>query len=187
VPALFSYLQGFIDRDRTPGRFILTGSQQFLMMRSIGQSLAGRVAIVHLLPFSLSELLETAPSDVNRFDQIPPLRDAPPFTLEWILRQGLYPAIHDMQIEVTDWMSSYYRTYVERYVRDTLAVGDLETFSRFIRFCAGRSGQILNLSSLGADAGVSHTTATPGWSRPYSSGAITPAARSTSSSISAGA
>jgi len=138
-------------------------------------------------PFSLSELLETAPSDVNRFDKIPPLRDAPPFTLEWILRQGLYPAIHEMQIEVTDWMSSYYRTYVERYVRDTLAVGDLETFSRFIRFCAGRSGQILNLSSLGADAGVSHTTATPGWSRPYSSGAITPAARSTSSSISAGA
>ena len=159
VPALFSYLQGFIDRDRTPGRFILTGSQQFLMMRSISQSLAGRVAIVHLLPFSLSELLETAPSDVNRFDKIPPLRDAPPFTLEWILRQGLYPAIHDMQIEVTDWMSSYYRTYVERDVRDTLAVGDLETFSRFIRLCAGRSGQILNLSSLGADAGVSHTTA----------------------------
>jgi len=64
-----------------------------------------------------------------------------------------------MKIEVTDWMSSYYRTYVERDVRDFLAVGDLETLSRFIRLCAGRSGQILNLSSLGADAGVSHTTA----------------------------
>jgi predicted AAA+ superfamily ATPase len=159
APALFSYIQGYIDRDRTPGRYILTGSQQFLMMKSISQSLAGRIAVVQLLPFSLGEMLEREAFQADRIDRESYAGEAPAFTLDWILRQGLYPAIHDLNIDVADWMPSYYRTYVERDVRDLTSIGDLEVFNRFIRLCAGRSGQVLNLSSLGADAGISHTSA----------------------------
>jgi hypothetical protein len=159
VPSLLSYLQGIIDDNRKPGRFILTGSQQFLLMRGVSQSLAGRVAIVTLPPFSLAELTEVGQLDVTHFDQIKPRRALPRFSLEWILRRGLYPAVHDTRADVTDWMASYYRTYVERDVRELLAIGDLETFGRFVRLCAGRSGQLLNLSSLGSDAGIAHTTA----------------------------
>jgi hypothetical protein len=76
-----------------------------------------------------------------------------------VLYQGLYPPIHDRGIDVADWMTNYLRTYVERDVRELVNVGDLETFGRFVRLCAGRSGKLLDLSGLGAEAGVSHTTA----------------------------
>jgi len=159
VPTILSYLQRAIDDNRTPGRFVLTGSQQFLLMRGVSQSLAGRVAVVTLPPFSLAELTEVPGFDPARFDTTRPARVPPAFTLEWLLRQGLYPAVHDTGADASDWMASYYRTYVERDVRELLAVGDLEVFGRFVRLCAGRSGQLLNLSSLGSDAGVTHTTA----------------------------
>lgn len=159
VPSILSYLQALIDADRTPGRFILTGSQQFLLMRHVSQSLAGRVAIATLPPFSLAEVLERTHLRGDRFDQAGRTKPAPAFSVDWLLRQGLYPAVHTAGADPTDWMASYYRTYVERDVRELLAVGDLETFGRFIRLCAGRSGQLLNLSSLGSDAGVTHTTA----------------------------
>ncbi|MCX6539824.1 MAG: ATP-binding protein [Acidobacteria bacterium] len=159
APKLFSYLQGIIDEDRKPGRFILTGSQQFLLLRSVTQTLAGRVAIVTLPPFSLAELTEVSQLDVTHLDQAKPNRALPRFNLDWILRQGLYPAVHETGVDAADWMASYYRTYVERDVRDLLAIGDIELFGRFVRLCAGRSGQLLNLSSLGSDAGVAQPTA----------------------------
>jgi predicted AAA+ superfamily ATPase len=159
VPTILSYLQRVIDDSRTPGRFVLTGSQQFLLMRGVSQSLAGRVAVVTLPPFSLAELTEVPWFDPARLDTIRPGRVLPSFTLEWLLRQGLFPAVHDTGADAFDWMASYYRTYVERDVRELLAIGDLEAFGRFVRLCAGRTGQLLNLSSLGSDAGVTHTTA----------------------------
>jgi len=159
VPSILSYLQGVIDQHRKPGQFILTGSQQFLLMRDIGQSLAGRVAVVALPPFSLAELTGVPQMDAARFETTTPGRVSPAFSLAWLLRQGLYPAVHETGADAADWMSSYYRTYVERDVRDLLAIGDLDAFGRFVRLCGGRTGQLLNLSSLGSDAGVSHTTA----------------------------
>jgi uncharacterized protein len=159
VPSILSYLQTLIDKNRKPGRFILTGSQQFLLMRGVSQSLAGRVAVVMLPPFSLAELTEVPHLHPDRLDVAGRARSSPAFALDWLLLHGLYPAVHDTGADATDWMGSYYRTYVERDVRELLAVGDLETFGRFIRLCAGRSGQLLNLSALGSDAGVTHTTA----------------------------
>jgi uncharacterized protein len=159
VPDLLSYIQGVVDRNSSPGRFILTGSRQFHLMNKVSQTLAGRTAIVYLLPFSLDELMCEMPSDPWKIDTLSDKRRKPPFNLEDILYQGLYPRIHDKKLKAQDWLSAYYRTYVERDVRDIANIGNLETFQRFVRLCAGRSGQLLNHSSLAADCGISHTTA----------------------------
>lgn len=159
APALLSYIQGIVDSEDTPGRFILTGSQQFQVMEKVTQTLAGRTALVNLLPLSLDELLGRAAADPWRIDELPPAVAKPAFSLEEIIFKGLYPRIHDKGLEPHDWLSAYYRTYVERDVRDLANIGNLETFQRFVRLCAGRSGQLLNLSSLAQDAGISHTTA----------------------------
>ena len=158
-PDLLSHIQGIVDSDSSPGKFILTGSQQFHLMERVSQTLAGRTAIVYLLPFSLDELMSEKPSDPWKIDTLPDKRRKPPFNLEEILYRGLYPPIHDKKLEAQDWLSAYYRTYVERDVRDIANIGNLETFQRFVRLCAGRSGQLLNHSSLAADCGISHTTA----------------------------
>jgi len=159
APALLSYIQGIVDSDCSPGRFVLTGSQQLRVMEKVSQTLAGRTAIVILLPFSLYELIGEPSSDPWKIDTLPDKRKKPPFTLEKILYQGLYPRIHDKKLDAQDWLSAYYRTYVERDVRDIANIGNLETFQRFVRLCAGRTGQLLNHSSLASDCGVSHTTA----------------------------
>ncbi|MEM9555351.1 MAG: ATP-binding protein [Acidobacteriota bacterium] len=143
APHLFSYLQSLLDEERRMGRFVLTGSQQFSMVESITQSLAGRVALVRLLPFSLSELRNTGRE---------------PGTLDQLLFQGLYPPIYDRELDPTRWYGNYVRTYIERDVRRLLNVRDLTQFQRFLRLCAGRTGQVLNLSALGTDAGASHHT-----------------------------
>lgn len=144
VPDLLSYLQVEVDRDPRPGRFILTGSAHFSLLEGVTQSLAGRTALVHLLPLSLPELRQfsEAPGDL--------------FSTLW---SGGYPAIFDRAIPPTEWFASYIATYVERDVRQVLNVGDLSAFQTFLRLCAGRSGQLLNLSQLGAECGVSHNTA----------------------------
>lgn len=144
VPDLLSYLQEEVDRDPSPGRFILTGSQQLRLSAVAGQSLAGRTAMLQLLPPSLGEL--------RRFS-------APPEDLLSVLWTGAYPRIHDRRIPPTRWLADYIRTYVERDVRQIANVTDLTTFSAFLRLLAGRTAQELNLSQLGADAGVSHNTA----------------------------
>lgn len=159
APALLSYIQGIVDTVDQPGQFILTGSQQFHLMEKVTQTLAGRTALVNLLPLSLDELFGRNAADPCRLDAVPAPAPEPACTLEEIIFKGLYPRIHDKGLEPHDWLSAYYRTYVERDVRDLANIGNLETFQRFVRLCAGRSGQLLNLSSLALDAGISHTTA----------------------------
>ena len=143
VPTLFPYLQEELDRDPAPGRFILTGSQHFGMSEAITQSLAGRVALLHLLPVSLDEL--------RRFP-------SPPTDLWTTLWMGGYPRIHDRGLDPTQWLGDYIATYVQRDVRQVLQVTDLEAFSAFLTLLAGRTGQEERLSTLGGDAGISHPT-----------------------------
>lgn len=143
VPELFSYLQTLTDQSNQTGQFILTGSQHFLMMESISQTLAGRTAIHTLLPFSLCEIGERyQESDYS----------------EYIFTGG-YPRIYDRQIPPQDFYPGYIQTYVERDVRNLRHVSDLHTFQLFLRLCAGRIGQLMNYSSLANDAGISHSTA----------------------------
>lgn len=144
APELLSYLQGIVDDDPSPGRFVLTGSHNLALMEGVSQSLAGRTALLELLPLELDE--------IRRFD-------SPPVDLDTVLWRGGYPRIHDRGLPPAQWLSDYTATYLERDVRSLLAVGDLETFHTFLRLCAGRVGQLLNLASLAADCGVSQPTA----------------------------
>lgn len=143
-PDIFSYLQSRVDADGRLGLFILTGSQQFGLLSNITQSLAGRTAFVELLPFSTQEL-----SQANIL----------PLKLDDMLLTGGYPPLYDRQVPPRTWFNAYETAYIERDVRQLLKVQELDSFQRFIRLCAGRSGQLLNLSSLGADCGISHNTA----------------------------
>ncbi len=144
VPDLISYLQGHVDEQGDTGQFILSGSQQFGWMEQVTQSLAGRAAVLDLLPFSLDELHESGlvPQDLDR-----------------LLFTGLYPPIYDRGIDPSTFYANYVRNYIERDVRQMINVRDLGTFQRFLKLCAGRNGQMLNLSQLGGDAGISHNTA----------------------------
>ena len=144
VPDLLSYVQVKIDDDPAPGRWILTGSQNFLLLESISQSLAGRTAVHHLLSLTFNE--------IERF-----ARDAA--TLEEALHAGGFPSIFDRSLEPEEWLRSYVATYLERDVRAIVNVGDLGTFQRFLELCAGRTGQLLNYSSLANDCGISQPTA----------------------------
>jgi predicted AAA+ superfamily ATPase len=159
APVLLSVIQGIVDREDSPGRFVLTGSQQFHLVEKVSQTLAGRTALVNLLPFSLTELQGRPESDPWQLDALAAGTVPPAASLEEVLFTGFYPRIHDKGLAPHDWLSAYYRTYVERDVREVANIGNLETFERFVRLCAGRSGQLLNLSSLAADAGISHPTA----------------------------
>ena len=143
-PELFSYLQGWVDERRRMGDFVLTGSQQFGLLSKITQSLAGRVGLVHLLPFSQSELAGAGMAATS---------------VDVALWQGAYPALYDRGLSPEDWFPNYVATYVERDVRQLLAVRELGLFQRFLKMCAARCGQLLNLSSLAADCGISHVTA----------------------------
>ncbi|MEK7137095.1 MAG: ATP-binding protein [Patescibacteria group bacterium] len=160
TPNLLSFIQTTIDENRTPGRFILTGSQHFLLHQHINQSLAGRVAVLHLLPLSLAELQGRRAHDplllARKGAAIPSTPGKP---LEEFLWRGMYPELHARNPEKSLWMKSYEQTYVERDVRTLVNVGDANIFGRFLRLCAGRVGQLLNLSSLANDCGITHTTA----------------------------
>jgi hypothetical protein len=144
VPELTSYLQGLIDDDPRHGRWVLTGSQSLTMMESVSQSLAGRTAVLHLLPLKRRE--------ARRFKRYPK-------SLDETLVTGGYPRILDQRLEPSEWLSSYVRTYVERDVRLISNIGDLATFQRFVQLCASRTAQLLSLSSLALDAGISQPTA----------------------------
>jgi predicted AAA+ superfamily ATPase len=159
APDLLSYIQGIVDAGVDSGKFILTGSQQFHLSAKINQTLAGRTAIVHLLPFSLDELREIPSRDPWAWKDLPKSGESPAFNLETMLYRGFYPRIHDQGLAPQDWLAGYYQTYVERDVREVSNIGNLEIFQRFVRLCAGRTGQLLNLSSLANDCGISHTTA----------------------------
>jgi uncharacterized protein len=142
-PALFSYLQTRVDERQQPGEFILTGSQQFGLLSGITQSLAGRAALLTLLPMTYSELQRSGKIGKN---------------LDKILFDGAYPPIFDRGLEPHPWHGNYVRTYLERDVRQLIKVQDLGTFQRFLKLCAGRTGQLLNLSSLANDCGITHNT-----------------------------
>lgn len=142
APDLLSYIQVDVDEDPQPGRYILTGSQNFALSNSISQSLAGRTAIARLLPFTLAE--------INRIK--------PPASLDQLLYTGAYPRIHDQNLDPTEALSFYLNTYIERDLRTLINIKDLSRFTTFLKLCAGRSGQLLNFSSLGNDCGVSHNT-----------------------------
>jgi uncharacterized protein len=159
TPDLFSYIQGIVDDENRPGQFVLTGSHNFLLLQSIRQTLAGRCSVLHLLPFARTELTRRPPmaiSDIGRISPSP--EDA---TDDWcdVLFKGSYPRIHDRNLDCQDWLRNYCETYLERDVRDIVHVGDIEAFSRFLRLCAGRCSQLLNLAALAADAGIAHSTA----------------------------
>ena len=143
VPELFSYLQGWADADPRPGRFILTGSNNFLLHEGISQSLAGRVALMTLLPFSMVELTDAGQT---------------PESLEEVLHAGFYPRIHAQGLAPGRWYAGYVDTYLERDVRRLVNVTDLGRFQVFLRHCAARAGQLVNLSSLGNDCGITHNT-----------------------------
>ena len=143
APELFSYIQGIVDEKKKNGMFVLTGSQNFQLLNKVNQSLAGRTAILKLLPFSIREIKPIIKK----------------MSLNEVLLSGFYPRIYDEKLEPQHALSFYFETYVERDVRSLLNVKDLSSFQKFVRLCAGRVGQLLNLSSLGNEAGVSHTTA----------------------------
>lgn len=144
APTLFSYVQELVDQDPRRGRFIVSGSENLALSQAIIQSLAGRSAMLVLLPLSLEERS---------------LAHDRPSTLDDALFQGGYPRPLAEGIPTSRWLQDYYTTYVQRDVRQLSQIADLATFSRFVRLCAGRTAQEVNLSQLGSDTGVSHNTA----------------------------
>ena len=143
VPSLLSYIQGIVDAEKTNGRFILTGSHQLELRGAVSQSLAGRTALLHLLPFSIGEL---AGGGVvyDRFE-------------EYAFR-GFLPRIYDQSLRPTVAWSNYYQTYVERDVRQLIGLKNVSLFEKFIKLLAGRAGQLLDYSSLANDVGVDAKT-----------------------------
>lgn len=156
TPGLFSYLQGIVDG---PGatRYILTGSQQFQPSERISQSLAGRAAVLRLLGLSIGEVAGRKALSPAGLFRVPGKITAPGEIDDWLFRGG-FPRLHAENVPVRAWLNGYVRTYVERDVREILGVGDASAFGRFLALVAGRTGQLLNASALGADAGVSHAT-----------------------------
>lgn len=143
APDLLSYIQGIVDEKKRPGQFIITGSQNFELLQTVSQSLAGRTAIARLLPFSLAEIRKLRPSTLSMDEAI--------FT-------GSYPRIFDQDLDPREALAFYFSTYVERDLRQLINVRDLSGFEKFMKLCAARCGQLVNLSSLGNDCGVSHNT-----------------------------
>ena len=143
-PDLLSYLQGIIDAEPAPGRWVLTGSQNLSLLESVSQSLAGRTAVHYLLPLTCGE--------IARFSRHPKSFDETLFA-------GGYPRIFDHNLDPVEWLRSYVATYLERDVRTISNVGDLATFQRFVELCAGRTAQLLNYSSLANDCAISQPSA----------------------------
>lgn len=144
APDLFSYLQSAVDEKNKPSQFVLSGSQNFLLMENISQSLAGRVALLKLLPLSQSEL-----QSAKLFFE----------TSEDAMFTGSYPAIFNRDIPPPLFYPNYINTYIERDVRNIKNIGNIELFIRFVKLCAGRTGQPLNYSSIASDTGISINTA----------------------------
>ncbi len=143
VPGLFSYIQTKVDLQYRPGFYILTGSQNFLINESITQTLAGRISLHTLLPLSIQEL---------SFAQLLPS------SYESALFKGYYPIIYGKDYNPTEWYTDYIKNYLERDVRTLLNISDLITFKRFLKLCAGQTGQLVNYSALANDCGISYNT-----------------------------
>lgn len=143
VPSILSYIQTKVDSNKKNGSYILTGSQQFELMETLSQSLAGRTAILRLLPLTIKELY-------NHYKIYT--------SLEEYLYTGFYPRVYDQQLNPTEASSFYLSTYVERDIRSLINIKDYLLFERFLKVCASRTGQLLNMTSIGNDCGLSHNT-----------------------------
>jgi len=144
VPEIFAYLKTAVDANPKPGNYIVTGSQQFGLLSGVTESLAGRAAFLSLLPFASSELGESKKLAADPFEAIV---------------KGFYPPLFDRDVSPYDWYTNYIASYVERDVRSILNVKDLGQFQVFVKMCAARVGQLLNLSALALDCGLTHNTA----------------------------
>lgn len=142
APDLMSYIQAFVDKDKKNGRFILTGSHQLQLHQAISQSLAGRAAMLELLPLTIDEMQQGGIS----------------LSTDTYLKNGFYPGLYDKGLDSTTLYRNYVRTYIERDVRQLVNVQDLNDFQRFMMLLAGRVGSILNVESLANDVGVAHNT-----------------------------
>jgi hypothetical protein len=143
-PGLFSYLQTHVDVANKEGMYILSGSHNFLLMEKISQTLAGRTAILKLLPFSYNELVN------HKID---------PQSLDKLIYTGSYPRIYDKNLHPEEFYPYYIQTYIERDIRQLKNVSDISLFIRFVKLCAGRIGQLLNISGLANECGISQPTA----------------------------
>jgi len=143
VPDIFSWVQVIVDSGKGDRKFVLTGSQNFLLLERISQSLAGRTAILNLFPFSMEELKNT-PFELKNYN-------------DYIFK-GFYPRLYDQDLNPVRWLDDYLVSYIERDVRTILNIGDLIQFQRFVRICAGRIGQLVNFSQIGNDLGISYHT-----------------------------
>lgn len=164
IPELLSYIKTRIDEDRTPGQWFLTGSQNFVLMQGVGESLAGRAAILSLLPLSLTERIgetEIAHDPATWIATLnPSARSKAKSSLAESILRGGYPELAlNRAVDRQLWCSSYIATYLERDIRNLTSIGDLNQFERFLRLCATRTGQILNLTDLARDIGISIPTA----------------------------
>lgn len=141
APELTSYLQAIVDQRDEPGMFILTGSHQFEVIEGVSQSLAGRTALLTLLPFSYDEVYGSERVDLST-----------------VLLTGFYPRIHDKHLDPSEALGYYVRTYLERDLRNISVIRSLDTFERFLRLCAAWSGQLLNMAAIAGDLGVDNKT-----------------------------
>ncbi len=144
VPKLFSYLQTIVDDRKIMGQFILSGSQNFNLMESITQTLAGRVAVFKLFPFDLREMKKAKWLGKD---------------LGEVISKGFYPAVHERKIDPDRYYADYIKTYVNRDVSQLINIQNDRLFSSFIRLCAARAGQLINFNDIARDTGVSHNTA----------------------------
>ena len=165
APQLLSYIKAAIDRDRKPGQWILTGSQAFPLMKNVGESMAGRVAILTLFPFSLSEMnrnlrtkLKTAQAFIRHlYSAQAPVKKSLSCG-QWLLRGG-YPQIFtEKKVSLKLWFSSYLQSYIDRDVRGNIKTANLNEFERFVRLLASRTAQEMNYSTLARDVGVTVPT-----------------------------
>jgi len=143
VPDIFSWVQVIVDSGKSDRKFVLTGSQNFLLLERISQSLAGRTAILNLFPFSMEELKNT-PFELKNYK-------------DYIFK-GFYPRLYEHDLSPVRWLDDYLLSYIERDVRTIINIGDLIHFQRFVRICAGRIGQLVNFSQIGNDLGISYHT-----------------------------
>ncbi len=144
VPQLFNYLQAILDKNKKYGQFVITGSNNFLMQHAISQTLAGRVGYIELLPLCYSEIASSRKKK---------------FSLEELIFKGGYPALFSSNATAQRWMPNYIKTYIERDVRMLRNIGDLRTFQKFLKLCADRAGQILNIQNLAVETGIDNKTA----------------------------
>jgi predicted AAA+ superfamily ATPase len=161
VPSLFSYLQERVDIEDSPASYVLTGSQQFLLMEKITQSLAGRIITFQLFPFTMNELYKAEPeTNIQAIFKIKPeyIKNGDKIDIFKTIFTGMYPRIHDKKLDPRKWIENYVLTYVERDIRSLVNVNNLKMFEDFIKICASMSAQMVNYTTISNAVGISQPT-----------------------------